>query len=58
MNFWIAVAFGAGITAWAYSRVGRRVGYNDQKSVVTILGAIFVLSTIFFYTVLRFIIPH
>ena len=57
MNFWIAVIFGIGAAGWTYTKAGRRVGQSDVKSVMTIVAAVFVLSTLFFYTVLRFIIP-
>jgi len=51
-----SIFFGAGVAAFAYSRVGRRVGYGNTQSVVIAIGAIFLIATAFFYTVLAFII--
>lgn len=56
MNLLYSVFFGAGVAAFAYSRVGRRVGYGNSQNVVVAIGAIFVLVTAFFYTILAFIL--
>lgn len=56
MNFLIAVLFGAGVAAYTYSHFARRVGYGNTKNVTTVIGVVFVLSTLVFYTILRFII--
>jgi len=58
MNFWIAIAFGTGISAWVYNKAGRRLGYADKQGVFKIVAVIFVLSSLFFYTILRFVIPN
>ncbi len=57
MNFMYAMFFGAGIAAFAYTKLGRRAGYGNTKEVTTITAVAFVLSTIFFYTVLVLFIP-
>ncbi len=46
---------GAGVAAFDYSKLGRRVGYGNTQNVLGIVGIVFVLSTIFFFTILRFI---
>lgn len=56
MNLLYAIFFGAGVAAVTYSRMGRRVGYGNEKAVWTVVGVVFVLVTIFFYTILAFLI--
>ena len=56
MDFIYAVFFGAGTAALAYSTLGRRVGYTNNKNLVTTLGIIFVFSTAVFFTILAFVI--
>ncbi len=51
-----AMFFGAGAAAFAYTRIGRRVGYGNTQNVVIVLGAIFIITTAFFYTILAFIL--
>lgn len=52
MNLLYAIFFGAGVAAIAYSRLGRRAGYGNTQNVWTIVGVIFVISTIVFFTIL------
>lgn len=49
-----SIFFGAGVAGFAYTRIGRRVGYGNSQNVWTVVGVIFVLSSAFFYTILRF----
>jgi hypothetical protein len=56
MDFLYAVFFGAGVAAFAYSRLGRRVGYGNTANVWMTIGIVFVLVTIFFFTILKFIL--
>ena len=56
MDLLIAIAFGAGVAGFAYSKLGRHVGYGDQRSVWTIVGVVFVLTTAFFFTIVHFFI--
>ena len=56
MDFLYALFFGAGAAAFAYTRMGRRVGYGNAQNVWIIVGAVFVLTTIVFYTVLKFVL--
>lgn len=56
MDLIVAIAFGAGVAAFAYAKLGRRVGYGNQRNVWTIVGVAFVLSSAFFFTIARFVI--
>lgn len=56
MDMLYSLFFGAGIAGVAYSRLGRRVGYGNEQSVWIIVGVVFVLASIFFYTIIKFII--
>jgi len=44
--------FGAGVAGFAYTKLGRRAGYGNTQNVVTIVGVIFVLTTLFFLIIL------
>ena len=57
MTLLYSIFFGAGVAAVAYTRLGRRAGYSNTQNVWTIVGVIFVLTTIVFFTILSFIIP-
>lgn len=56
MNFLYAIFFGAGVSALAYNTLVRRVGYSNSQNVWILVGAIFVMSTIVFFTVLALFI--
>jgi hypothetical protein len=56
MDLLYSVFFGAGVAAFAYTKVGRRVGYGNTQNVTLAVGAIFILVTAFFFTVLAFIL--
>lgn len=58
MKLLYAVFFGAGVAGFAYSKLGKRVGYGNQQNVWTIVGVVFVLVTAFFYTIVAFLIPQ
>ena len=47
-----SVFFGAGAAALAYSQLGKRVGYGNSQNVWTIVGVVFVLSSIVFFTII------
>jgi len=52
MRLLYAIFFGAGVAAIAYTRLGRRVGYSNTQNVWTIVGVIFIIAAIIFYTIL------
>ena len=57
MKFLFALFFGAGVAGFVYTKMGRRLGYQNQGNVWTVVGVCFVLSAIFFYTILALFIP-
>ncbi|HVA11200.1 MAG TPA: hypothetical protein VNG32_03450 [Candidatus Dormibacteraeota bacterium] len=44
--------FGGGVAAFAYTKLGRRAGYGNTQNVMTIVGVIFVLTTLVFLIIL------
>ncbi|HVV25539.1 MAG TPA: hypothetical protein VHC21_00695 [Candidatus Saccharimonadales bacterium] len=52
MRLLYALFFGAGVAGVAYTRLGRRVGYGNTQNVWTVVGVIFIISSIIFYTIL------
>lgn len=56
MTLLYALFFGAGVAGMAYSYMGRRVGYGNSQNVAMVVGVIFVIASIFFWTVLKFIV--
>lgn len=58
MNLLFAIFFGAGVAGFAYTRLGRRAGYGNTGSVWTIVGVVFVISTIIFFTIMTFFLPN
>jgi hypothetical protein len=55
-DFIYSLMFGAGVAAFAYNTLARRVGYGNNKGVAKLVLAIFVIAVIFFFTILKFII--
>lgn len=58
MNFLYSMFFGAGVTAFLYTRIGRRAGYGNTRDVTIIMSVIFVLSTAFFFSIITLFVPH
>jgi len=56
MSFLYSLFFGAGVAAFAYTRMGRRLGYGNTQNVTIVTAVVFVLATIFFYTLLAFVL--
>ncbi|HEX4773897.1 MAG TPA: hypothetical protein VH234_00035 [Candidatus Saccharimonadales bacterium] len=56
MDFLYSLFLGAGLAGFTYSRMGRRVGYGNTANVWTVVGVVFVIAAIVFYTVLKFIL--
>jgi len=53
-SFLVAIMFGAGVAGFAYTRIGRRVGYSNTQNVMVVEAVIFILASLFFYTILRY----
>jgi hypothetical protein len=56
MDLLYSIFFGAGVAGFAYTRVGRRVGYANTQNVTIAIGIIFILVTAFFYTILAYVL--
>jgi hypothetical protein len=54
MDLLYSIFFGACVSGLAYSTLARRVGYGNNKNVVSLIGVIFVIATIVAYTVAKF----
>jgi hypothetical protein len=48
-----SVFFGFGAGGFAYTKMGRRLGYENSANVWTVVGIAFVMGTIVFYTILK-----
>jgi hypothetical protein len=53
MSLLIALFLGAGVAAFTYTKMGRRVGYGNYGSVITVVGVTFVISTVIAFTVFK-----
>jgi hypothetical protein len=58
MDLLFSIFFGAGVASFAYTRIGRRLGYGQSQSVWTIVGITFVLATIFFLITFKLFIKN
>lgn len=56
MDFLYSLFFGLGVAGFAYSRLGRRVGYGNTGNVWTIVGIAFVLAVLVCFIFLKFIL--
>lgn len=56
--FLVALFFAAGIAGFVYSKMGRRLGYDNARNVWMTVGVTFVIAFIVFYTVVAWIVPH
>jgi hypothetical protein len=56
MNLLISVCFGAGVAAWVYSKMSPRLGYGNTKNIALVTGVVFLIASIVFYTILRFVL--
>ncbi len=52
MNLLYAIFFGAGVAGFAYTRLGRRVGYGNAQNVTITVGVVFLIATAVFFTIL------
>lgn len=56
MDWLYSVFFGAGVAAFTYSRLGRRVGYGNTENVTTVVMVVFIIASLFFFTVMKFLV--
>jgi hypothetical protein len=56
MNLLFSLFFGAGLAAWVYSKMSRRIGYGNTENNVILTAVVFFISTIVFYTILVYIL--
>ena len=56
MNSLFSLFFAAGVAGFAYTKLGRRVGYGNTQNVFVICAVIFVLAFIVFWTLLTYIL--
>jgi hypothetical protein len=56
MNGLISLFLAAGVAAFAYTKLGRRVGYGNTQNVILIVSVIFVITWIVGYTLARFVL--
>lgn len=47
---------GAGVAAFAYNTLARRVGYGNSQNVFVLIASIFIIATAFGYTIFAFIL--
>jgi hypothetical protein len=58
MNGWIvALMLAAGVSGWTYSKMSRRMGYGNTRSLWIVVGVAFVLVFLFGLTLIRYVIP-
>ena len=58
MTLLYAIFFGAGVAAFTYTKMGRRTGFSNTQSLWTIVGVVFVLTTIVFFTAFTTFLPN
>lgn len=51
MQLLYSIFFGAGVAGFAYTRMGRRLGYENTGNVTLVCGVVFIIATIVFYTI-------
>lgn len=49
MAILFSLFFGAGVAAFVYTKMGKRVGFGNGKQVATLVGITFVMGTLVFY---------
>jgi len=54
MNWLLSLFFGAGVAAWVFSKMGRRIGYGNTQNTVVLTLVVFAIATIVFYTILAY----
>jgi H+/gluconate symporter-like permease len=57
MKLLYSVFFGAGLAAFIYTKMSRRTGYGNERPAWIITGVIFVIATLFFFSIMVLFIP-
>jgi hypothetical protein len=52
------IFFGAGVAAFIYTKMGRRLGYENAQNVWTVVGVSFVIGAVVFYTLFKFVLNY
>jgi hypothetical protein len=50
----IAFLFAIGVSGWAYSKMERRVGAVNMKSILTTVAAAFIITFVIIFTLLKY----
>ena len=53
-TFLIAVFFGAGVGAWAYSQLAKRSGNANPSTTMLSAGFVGLVAALFFFTLLKY----
>jgi hypothetical protein len=53
MTLLVSLFFGAGVSAFTYTKMGRRLGYGNGQQVLLVVAVTFVITTIIFFTILK-----
>lgn len=56
MLFLYSLFFAGGAAAFIYTKMGRRLGYGNSKSVLIVVGVAFVFSWIVFWTFAKWVL--
>jgi len=56
MNVMLSFFVAAGVAAFTYSKMGRRVGYGNTQNVFTIVAVVFVITLIVVYTLFQYVL--
>ena len=52
MDLLFSVFFGAGVAAWTYSKMSRRIGYGNTENNIILVLVVFFITTVIFFTIL------
>lgn len=50
-----SIFFALGVAGFVFSKFSRRSGYGNEKSIFGVVGVSFIISFIFFYTLMAFV---
>lgn len=44
------------MAGYSYTKMGRRVGFDNTQNVTMVVGVVFILTALFFYTILHYVL--